>query len=242
MNSNDKICENFISVLNNKNIQDYGEEGIWNLIQAVFSGDVFSGITAGKNIKELVFHIPTAIFWGKMQRFLLGTYRNFKEQVEMAKRFNSDNKKYKEYVYMMIETVDKIDSMEKIDFFSNLVRNFLLEIIDSDLFYKLRQILLTCTQSELLFVKNNDPNKRFEYNMMIFSLKSIGLTEQVNTENDTFYKFTDLARVLKTYALCGDDVSKPAITYSELSAPEDWEPMKFKDIDNMFNDKSGENL
>lgn len=67
MVGNNKICQNFISVLNNEDIQEYGGEGIWNLIQAIFTGNIFSAISAGKNIKELIFHIPTAIFWSKIK-------------------------------------------------------------------------------------------------------------------------------------------------------------------------------
>ena len=235
MESNNKICENFVSVLKNEDIQKYGGEGIWSLIQTLFTGDVFSGISAGKNIKELIFHIPTANFWGKMQRFLLGTYRNFEEQVKMAEKFTSGNRKYEEFVYMMIETVDKMDSMAKINYFSNLTRMYLLNIVDENLFYKLRQILLTCNHIELSFVEQNGIESKLEYDIMIFSLKSIGLTEQVNTSNETYYKFTALAGALKTYALSDDNVSKPPITYIELSAPQDTESAKWEDIDNMFN-------
>lgn len=236
MEENNKISENFITVLKNEDIQNYAGEGIWSLIQAVFTGDVFSGVSAGKNIKELIFHLPTANFWAKMQRFLLGTYRNFEEQVKMASKFDKDNEKYKEYVYMMIETVDKIDSMAKIDYFSNLTRVFLLEVIDEGLFYKFRQLLLTCNHIELSFIKQNDVKQHFNYDIMIFSLKTIGLIEQVNTSNETYYQFSALAEALKTYALCGDDISKPTTNYLEITAPPDLEPIKWNEIDALVND------
>ena len=232
MESNDKIYDNIINVLKNDNIQNYAGEGIWNLIQAVFAGDVFSGISAGKNIKELIFHLPTANFWGKMQKFLLGTYRNFEEQVKMATKFSEDNEKYKEYVCMMIETVDKIDSMAKINYFSNLTRMFLLNIIDEGLFYKLRQLLLNCTRIELAFMEQNDIEKHFEYNIMIFSLKTIGLAEQ----KDNKYIFTDLAKSLKTYALSDDEISKPTVKYLEILPPADMESISEEDIENLFKD------
>lgn len=216
MEENNKISENFITVLKNEDIQNYAGEGIWNLIQALFTGDVFSGVSAGKNIKELIFHLPTANFWAKMQRFLLGTYRNFEEQVKMSSKFDEDNEKYKEYVYMMIETVDKIDSMAKIDYFSNLTRVYLLEVIDEGLFYKLRQLLLTCNHIELSFIKESNMEKHYKNDMMIFSLKTIGLIEQ---EDNDEYIFTNLAKSLKTYALSDDETSKPVVKYLELSAP-----------------------
>lgn len=231
MEGNNKIYENFMAVLKNEDIQKYAGEGFWNLIQAIFTGDFFTSVTAGKDIKELIFHIPTATFWGKMKSFLFGTYRSFEDQVNMSAKFGDDDKKYKEYVYMMIETVDKIDSMAKIDYFSNLTRVFLLEVIDEGLFYKLRQLLLTCNHIELSFVKESDMDKHYKNDMMIFSLRTIGLIEQ-SDNND--YVFTSLAKSLKTYALSGDEVSKPSVKYLELSAPEGVSTVTEEDIETLF--------
>jgi hypothetical protein len=236
MQENDKICDNFIAILKNEDIQKYGGDAIWDLVQAVFTGDIFSGISTIKNTKDMLFHIPTAIFWDKMQRFLLGTYRNFEEQSKMAAKFSDDNEKNREYVYMFMETVDKLDSKQKINYFSNLARVFLLNIIDADLFYKLRQILLNCTYNELAFIEKNNSEKHFEYDIMISSLKNIGLLEQETKDDRTYYVFTDLAKSLKIYALSGDNVLKPAVKYLELSAPTDLTMTTTADIDGLFDD------
>lgn len=52
-----------------------------------------------------------------MQQFLLGTYRSLEDQIKMAAKFSGDNDKYEEYVYTLIETIDKIDTTEKVDYF-----------------------------------------------------------------------------------------------------------------------------
>ncbi len=62
------------TILSDKDLQQYTGDGFWNLIQAVVLSDPFSGIAAGKDIKELIFHIPTILFWDKMKRYLLGTF------------------------------------------------------------------------------------------------------------------------------------------------------------------------
>jgi hypothetical protein len=92
-----KICENFIAILKNEDIQKYAGESFCNLIELLVTGELLKGVAAGKSIKEFIFHMPTSIFWSKMESFLLGTYRDFEEQVKMSSKFSEDNDKYKEY-------------------------------------------------------------------------------------------------------------------------------------------------
>lgn len=74
-------------------------------------------------------------------------------------------------------------------------------------------------------------DKHYKNDMMIFSLRTIGLIEQ-SDNND--YVFTSLAKSLKTYALSGDEVSKPSVKYLELSAPEGVSTVTEEDIETLF--------
>lgn len=233
MKEQEQICENFIGIIENKNIQEYAGDAFGDFVQALFSGDVFSGMSAAENVKNLLFHIPTVIFWNKMQRFLLGTYRDWEEQVKMSSKFSKDNKKYKEFIYQLMETIDKLDLEIKVDYYSNLIRAFLLELIDENLFYKLRQIIMNCTVSELgFFIEHND-SECFDYDIMIFSLKNYGLVEQI-TDEKTYYKITDLAKRLKEYALNGENISKQEVAYTDLTPPKDLAFATEKDIENLW--------
>ena len=110
---------------------------------------------------------------------------------------------------------------------------FLLNMIDEDLFYKLRQILLNCNYNELLFIEQNDIDKHYKNNMMIFSLKTLGLIEQAGNDD---YIFTTLAKALKSSSLSGDDLLKQPIKYSELIAPRGIQTMTEDDVMSMFDD------
>ena len=90
MKGREQLCNNFVDILKNEDIQQYGGEAFWDFIQALFSGDAFAGLSSIKNIKDIVFHAPTVLFWSKMKRFLLGTFRDFQEQVKMSSRFSQD--------------------------------------------------------------------------------------------------------------------------------------------------------
>ena len=82
------------TILSDEDLQQYSGEGFWNLIQAVVLSDPFTGTLALNNIRELIFHIPTILFWDKMKRYLLGTFSCFEDQVRMAEKFNNDNNSY----------------------------------------------------------------------------------------------------------------------------------------------------
>lgn len=235
-----QLCYNFISILRNKDIQQYSGEAFWDFIKALFSGDVFAGISSINNIKDIIFHAPTVLFWRKMQRFLLGTYRDFQEQVKMSSRFSQDDDKYKEFVYQLMETIDKLDTEKKVDYYSNITRSFLLDLIDENLFYKFRQILLNCTLGELEFIKECHENKRINYDLTVFSLKSFGLVEQTSDYSSVYYILSDLAKNLKEHSLNGNDSTKHKLVFSEVTPPSDLVPMTEAKAEKIMDDIFGE--
>lgn len=226
-----EFCKSLILAIKDKDIQKYKEDAIWDLIETIYTGSPFSAIAVGKSIKELVFHIPTAFFWSKMQQFLLGTYRSLEDQIKMAAKFSGDNDKYEEYVYTLIETIDKIDTAEKVDYFSNITRAFLIDVIDEELFYKFRQLLMDCNKIELSYIKQADMKRHYKNDMMIFSLKIVGLMEQGDGDD---YVFTNLAKEFKKYALSDDETSKPPIKYLEIEPPEEMTELTNKELNEML--------
>ena len=87
----DEQLNELASIVKNDDLKEYAGDAFWNLIQAVISKDPISGTLAAKDVKQIVFHMPTVIFWNKIKRFLQGTYKDYGEQVKMASRFNNDN-------------------------------------------------------------------------------------------------------------------------------------------------------
>lgn len=75
----DEQIKALVTILKNEDIQSYAGETFWKLIQAVILEDSFTRIEAAKDIKNLLFHMPTVLFWDKMKRFLLGTYLSFED-------------------------------------------------------------------------------------------------------------------------------------------------------------------
>lgn len=195
------------TILSNEDLQDYAGDGFWNLIQAVVTSDPFSAMAAMKDIKELIFHMPTILFWDKMKRYLLGTFYNREDQAKMARKFdNSENGTYHEFVKRQIHLINILDDDMKVDFFAALTRSFLLTELEQPLFFKLSKFISICTVEELLFLKCCSPDFKGSNSVMVSSLYQYGLFVQETDDSDiTYYKLSDFAHALKQNSLNFED-------------------------------------
>lgn len=194
-------------ILTDEDLQKYSGECFWNLIQAVITEDPFSGIAAGKNIKELIFHMPTVLFWDKMKRFLMKTFQNYQDQIKMAQKFNMDNKNYADFVKRQVHLINNLDDDMKIDFFAALTRCLLITDLDQTLYFKLCKFLSICTPEELDFLKKRPIEYKSQNSAIISSLFQYGLfTRGDEKENgETIYILSDFAKALKQNSLNYDD-------------------------------------
>ena len=103
-------------------MESYGEIGrepvnLYNIIKAVSLGDAGALLDSANDIKNLVFHAPTVLFWDKMQRYMFGTFRDYREQVKMAEKFCLDNGDYEKFVKKQIHLINEINDDKKVIFF-----------------------------------------------------------------------------------------------------------------------------
>ena len=84
----DEQLNELASIVKNNDLKEYAGDAFWNLIQAVISKDPVSGTLAAKDVKQIVFHMPTVIFWNKIKRFLQGTKRSRRTRTLKSNRTN----------------------------------------------------------------------------------------------------------------------------------------------------------
>lgn len=229
------------AILKAKDLQEYAGDGIWSLIQAVVTKDPFSGLAAGKDIKELIFHMPTILFWDKMQRFLLGTFHSYEDQVKMAQKFSKDNEDYTTFVKRQIHLIDALDDDMKVDYFSALTRSFLITDLDCALYFKLCKFLSICTLEELLFLEECPYDFKSRNTAIISSLFQYGLFTSDDDEDtgETYYLLSDFAKTLKQHSLNYEDGIKGQIrlrSYDELAPLNLPESIPKAKMDEMLND------
>lgn len=228
--------QEFAALVKNDDLKQYAGDAFWNFIAAVIGKDPVSGALAVKDVKQLVFHMPTVIFWNKMYRFLQGSYRDYSEQVKMASHFNDDDKKYVEFVKKQIYLIDELDDEKKIDYFAMLTRCMLLQEMDIALYFKLAQFLKQCTPYELEYMRDTGVTEKQKNNAMVSSLYQYGLLDQESNDEEVYYVFSGFGKALKGNCLnYGDDSScNVFLTYNSVEPLAISEPALISDIKKMF--------
>lgn len=192
------------SIMSDEDLKEYTGDAFWNLISCVISADPIAGLKNIDDVKNLVFHFPTIIFWSKMKSFFQGTFANYEEQVKLAAKFSGDDRKYTEFVKKLIYTIDKIDDDEKVDYFANLTRSFLLSDLQPELFFKLSKFIVMCTPKELEYLEETAELEILPNSAMVFALCQYGLLVKRGMLSDE-YVLSDFAKALKQNCLNFND-------------------------------------
>lgn len=194
--------KNFIQILKDKSIQEMASDDLKVTIAAAIAGNPAETAMAIKKTITNIAHLPTYLFWNKMERFLRGTFHSFADQVKMANRFDSTTDDYAMFTIKLVSILDKIEIEEKVDYYANLTRSFLLECIDEELLFKLAKFILQCTMDELQFLQRVDYSYTSPNSIMISALFQYGLIEQGESVNKIKrYKLSDFAKALKQNSL-----------------------------------------
>ena len=196
------------TILTDEDLQKYAQDSFWGLVQAVVASDPFAAMAAGKDIKELVCHMPTILFWDKMKKYLMGTFYNYEDQVKLAQKFDcEENGAYDTFVKQQIHIINSLDDDMKVDFFAALTRSFLLTDLEKPLFFKLCKYISMCTVDELLFLKECPSDIHCSNSVQVSALYQYGLFVQESPDETgtIYYKLSDFALALKQHSLNFDD-------------------------------------
>jgi hypothetical protein len=237
-----KMFENQITalttILKDKDIHEYAGDAFWNIIKAVSFGDVGALLDSSVDIKNLLFHAPTVLFWDKMQRYMFGTFRDYSEQVKMASKFNCHNNDYENFVKKQIYLINEINDDQKVEYFAQLTRCYLLTEMDNALFYKLARFLTICTSEELCYIASFKYDETTELTAMVSSLYQYGLFEQQGKENGGVdYVLSGFAKALKSNSLNFDEEisdREKIVSYAQITPLNISEPMTFEDLNDII--------
>lgn len=235
----DKQVMALTAILKDKDIREYSGDAFWNIIKAVVLGDVGALLDATNDLKNILFHTPTVLFWDKMQRYLFGTFRNYSDQVKMSAKFTEDNSEYEAFVKKQIHLINEMNDDRKIDYFAMLTRCFLLTDMEDALYYKLARFINICTPEELEYIKSFDYDKKSEINAVISSLYQYGLFDQAEKEHGGVdYVLSGFAKALKDNSLNFDEGLHGRVrilSYEQIPPLNIAEPATWNDIDSIIN-------
>lgn len=226
------------TILKDRDIHEYAGDAFLNIVKAVSLGDVGALLDSSVDIKNLLFHTPTILFWDKMQRYMFGTFRDYTEQVKMAGKFNEDNKDYEKFVKRQIYLINEINDDKKVDYFAQLTRCYLLTEMENALYYKLAKFLVMCTPEELDYIASFGYEETTNLTVMVSSLYQYGLFEQQEKQHGGVdYVLSGFAKALKYNSLNfneGISGRNRIVSYSQITPLSISEPMTWEDIDNVF--------
>ena len=234
----EKQINTLTTILRDKDIRNYSGDLFFNIIKAVALGDVGALLDVADDVKNIIFHTPTILFWDKMQRYLFGTFKSFDDQVKMSEKFTKNNTSYESFVKKQINLVNEMNDDKKIDYFASLTRCFLLNEMENDLYYKLTRFINLCTSDELDYIKNFDNNSKSKINAVISSLYQYGLFEQSEVDrNGADYILSGFAKALKENCLNYDEGlnnRERILSYDQIPPLNIAEPISTEEIDKMF--------
>lgn len=218
------------TILKDRDIHEYAGDAFLNIVKAVSLGDVGALLDSSVDIKNLLFHTPTILFWDKMQRYMFGTFRDYTEQVKMAGKFNEDNKDYEKFVKRQIYLINEINDDKKVDYFAQLTRCYLLTEMENALYYKLAKFLVMCTPEELDYIASFGYEETTNLTVMVSSLYQYGLFEQQEKQHGGVdYVLSGFAKALKYNSLNfneGISGRNRIVSYSQIAPLSISEPMK----------------
>ena len=163
----ERVTNGVTSLIENNKIKDLIGKTTFDLVRIIFSKDPSSYIDFFSDTSKLLWQLPNAIFWDKMYRFLIGTYSDYECQIKMCQKFQEDTKHYKEFVKKQIQIIDKLDFDCKVEWFSNLTRARLMELISENEYFKLSFALKMISAEDLLYIKTVSRSKDIEENSVL---------------------------------------------------------------------------
>lgn len=204
----EKIINAFTTVLKSGETKKFAEQSIENIAKACIMGDVESGVREIVETGQYIGSIKDIIFWEKIKKWLEKTYTSPEMEVKISSKFTEDEPKYREYTKRQIQFIAQVDEEEKIDFYANLTRTWLLGYIDSSLYFKMSYLLKLFTLEELEYLKENyNTNPITDINFYIREFSLYGLVDTIETTNlgNSTYKYSDLAEIFVSCGLLFDD-------------------------------------
>lgn len=195
----DKIVENLLCIVKSEETKKFVESSAENIASICLTGDLQSGILQeSKDFVKYAGSIKDILFWEKMKEWLTGIYNDPQMEIKASSKFTEDNSKLYEYTKRQIQYIAEIDEIEKINYYANLTRSWLMGYIKTSVYFKLVYLLKVFTLEELDYLKKNyTENEIMEVNFYIREFSLYGLIDVIEetSEGNTTYKYSDLSKV-----------------------------------------------
>lgn len=206
-----ELVDNLVAILKSKETKKFAHQSTENIAKMCLKKDGVSGGKQVVNTVQYVGGIRDILFWDKMRVWLENTYSSPEMETEISSKFTEDEAKYKKYTKRQIEYIAQTDEEEKIIYYSNLTRAWLIGLYDTAVYFKLAYLLKVFTLEELEYLKENfTENEIDEVNFYIREFSLYGLIDVLENTNlgNSVYRYSDLSKVFVNCGLKYNELSK----------------------------------
>lgn len=163
-------------------------------------GDVQSGI---EDTAEYISSIKDINFWEQISMWLKDSYGVEEIPANLSNKFSEDNENFEKYTERQIETVMNLGQSQKIKYYADLTRAWLMGFIKTDMYFKFSNLLERLILEELEYLKEHIDKNISSFDYYISQFLKYGLVEIKDQEvNESItYIYSDLARKFVSYCL-----------------------------------------
>lgn len=209
-----KILDTLIEIFKAKETKEFAGKSVENMAKICMTGDIKSTINEAVETGKYIGNIKDVLFWNKIKKWLRNTCDSPDMEAKLSSKFTEDELKYKKYTKRQLQFIAQIDEEEKIDYYANFTRAWLLGCIDSSLYFKMSYLLKVFTLEELEYLKDNyKSGEIMDVNFYIREFSLYGLIDIVETTNlgNSSYKYSDMAKIFVACGWFDDDSNIPSM-------------------------------
>ena len=202
--------EQIIKYLNDVKQSDSIESIVSN-IKGLFLGivkkqcfnDDASMVDIALNTKSLMASIPDLLYLNKAEHWVFHVFNDHRDKKALAWKFNSGDPKMIDNTRRQLQLINQINELNQIEYFAKLTKAWVYNEIDDALYFKLANVLTRCICEELKYLEYIISDELVERNIYVDSFEYVGFTKMVSISSNgiNMYKYTDLAKSFKKYAV-----------------------------------------
>ena len=202
------IIEEAKLLASNNTVKEDSENFINNIIEGVL-GNPLAIAKVIVAIAKSPFYIREQLFWSKLETFLNGIYLEESDLATLRAKL-AENGNSNENALRLVASIDRAETMQKIQYLVNATKCFLTNFIDRPTYFRICHAVTYTLEEDLSFLKEHIDEEDLVYGIYVQGLLTTGLMYQsvIDGDDESKYSFTPLAGLVDQYAVSYENLER----------------------------------
>ena len=202
------IIEDANLLVSNNDVKEDSESFINDIIEGVL-GNPWALAKVMIAIAKSPFYIREQLFWSKLETFLNGIYLEESDRAILRAKL-AENGNSNENALRLVASIDRAETMQKIQYLVNVTRCLLTNFIDRPTYFRICHAVTFSLEEDLSFLKDHIDEEDLVYNSYVQGLLTTGLMYQsvIDGNDESKYSFTPLAGLVDQYAVSYENLER----------------------------------